>query len=362
MQGRKQEMAMDGLKKNLHFVVFGVGVLIGLVLMVVGMLIKSGKQDAIGESTATLAKHALPTSKLPTKKDADIIKRKKGAFENEIKSSMSALESGPGVALKADRKVFRDGSSFFSEEGDVAVKALQARFMKLEKEIELPAELGGRKLTNPVNAAAASPFWKKTLDEMNAIADPKAIPNFQAQIRIMQEVCFLCEQLLKQKAFAGQGVRLVEFKWEFRGMEAIAAESPWEDYPFVVILECQPGFATAFADELVNASKATMGDSTKAKEGLGRWGFPVELVEMQIELMERPSAVTANIYNKDKAAYGIPETAKSDDPIVEQKKKELEDKLLKDLNLGLPVRCGVRAKALAFNKEWRGVKAAPENN
>lgn len=350
---------MDGLKKNLHFVVLGVGALLGVVLMVAGMMIKSGKQDEIDAAVAALSKHTAKNSALPTKKDTELAKRKKDAFEGELKGSLAALESGAGLALKAGRKDHRDGPTFFSSEGDAAVKDLQKRFEAMDREIKLPPELGDRKLPAPTQP---NTFWENTLKGMNQIADPKQIPNFQVQIRVMQEVCFVCERLLQQAAFRDQGVKLVEFKWEFSGDKSVGPEQPWEEYPFAVILECQPGFATALADELANPSKRTIGDPAKAKEGQGRWGFPVDVFEMQTEVMERAVVTALTIYNKDKAAYGIPAEAKADDQVVLQKKKELEDKLWKELQLVLPVRCGIKAKALAFNKEWRGVKAAAETN
>lgn len=350
---------MDGLKKNLHFIVLGVGALLGLVLMVAGMMIKSGKQGEIDTAVAALATHTKKGSPLPSKKDTEIAKRKKEAFEGEIKASLDALESGAGLALKAGRKDHRDGPTFFSSEADAAVKDLQKRFEKLDREIKLPAELGDRKLPAPQQPNV---FWDNTLKAMNQIADPKQIPNFQYQIRIMQEVCYICERLQQQAAFRDQGVKLVEFKFEFRGDASISPELPWEDFPFSVILECQPGFATALADELANPSKRTIGDPAKAKEGQGRWGFPVEVMELQTEVMERAVVTSLTIYNKDKAAYGIPPEAKADDQVVLQKKKELEEKLWKELQLVLPVRCGIKARALAFNKEWRGVKPPAQTN
>lgn len=346
---------MDGVKKNLHFIVLGAGVLLGLVLMVVGIMIKSGRQQDLGKAAASLPKAA----SLPTKRDSDNIKRMRESFDKEIATAEESLRSGAGAQLRSGRTTFTDGASFFSQEGDVAVKALQARFVKLEKPATLPAELGDRTVPPPQNQPN---YWGSTLQQMNSIADPKKIPEFQTQIRIMSEVCFICEQLLKQPAFAGQGIKLVEFKWEFRGMENVSIDVPWEDFPFVVTLECQPGFATALAEELSNPSRNTLGEPAKAKENLGRWGFPIEVDGMQLELMERPIIATANISNADKAKYGIPENAKDDDPVLMQKKKELEEKWFKDLQLQLPVRAAIRAKALSFNKNWRGVTPPPENN
>lgn len=346
---------MDGLKKNLHFIVLGAGVLVGLVLMVMGIMIKSGRQDDLARATAAMPK----TGSLPTRFDSDREKRRRDAFDKEISAAEESLRTGAGAQLRSGRQTYPDGASFFSQEADAAVKALQARFARLEKPVVLPPELGDRTLPVPQNQPN---YWGATLQAMNSIADPKNIPNFQVQIRIMSEVCFACEQLLKQDAFKDDGVKLVEFKWEFTGTENVSIDSPWEAYQFTVTLECQPGFATALAEELANPSRNTMGDPAKAKENLGRWGFPVEVDAMQIELMERPIFATANISNADKAKYGIPENAKDDDPAVVQKKKELEDKWFKELQLRLPVRAAIRARALSFNKNWRGVTPPPENN
>jgi hypothetical protein len=255
------------------------------------------------------------------------------------------------VALTTDAKTYRDGAAFYSEEGDALVKNLMARFARMEKEPELPEVLGGRKL------AASQPvmFWKSLQDQMNSIADPKAIPSFQKQLRVMHEVCFTCEKLLELDAFRGQGVRLVDFKWESRGSESVSPDTPWEDHPFAIILECHPSFATALAEELANPSNLTLGNTAKAKEGQGRWAFPIEISELQMEMMERPLGASLSILNKDKAAWGIPANASSEDQVVIQKRQEIEDKLRKETQVILPVRCGIRARALTFNKNWRGV-------
>lgn len=346
---------MEGLKKNIHFVVFGVGVLIGLILMVVGIMIKGGSQDQLVAAATAMPKPGT----LPTKSDLDKAKAKRGDFDKQINGAEEALKTGAGAQLRASRTNYPDGPSFFSQEADASVKALQARFKKLEKEMPLPAELGDRTLPVPPNQAN---FWASTLQAMNSIADPKAIPNFQVQIRIMQEVCYVCEQLAKQDAFKDDGIKLVEFKFEFRGQESVSIDSPWEDFPFVVILECQPGFATALVEELANPSKNTTGDPQKAKESLGRWGFPIEVDGMQMELMERPTVVNADIANADKGKYGIPDTTKEDDPALIAKKKEIEEKWFKELQIKLPVRVGIGGRALAFNKNWRGVTPPPESN
>jgi hypothetical protein len=184
----------------------------------------------------------------------------------------------------------------------------------------------------------------------------------------MQEVCFICEQLKKQPAFEKASVKLHEFKFEFRATESLSADAPWEDYPFIVYLDTQPGFLAALADELSNPSEATVGDKVKpgnaelAKNGKGRWLFPIEIEAVQTELIERPLVVNADISNADKKKYGIAETLKADDPNFESKRRELSDKWSKDLKLALPVRGAIKAKALSYNKNWVGVVEPASGN
>ncbi len=351
---------MDQVKKNLHFIVFGAGVLLGIILLVVGIMIKSGAQDRLA------AAGKLPDPKnQPTKKDLANAKDKRAAFDKEIKTVESALASGAGVALKSNHTSHADGSSFYSAEADSMLKNLRTRFEAMEAESTLPAELGGRKLAAPQSPPK---FWDETFRVMNSITDPKQIINFQIQLRIMQEVCFTCEQLRKQKAFEKTGVKLVEFKFEFRATEGLAADTPWEDYPFTVFLDTQPGFLAALADELSNPSEATMGDKAKpgnaelAKAGKGRWLFPVEIEVVQSELVDRPLLVNADITNAEKAKYGIAETLKESDPNFEVKRRELSEKWSKDLKLTLPVHGAIKAKALSYNKSWAGVVEPASSN
>ncbi|MCC6465636.1 MAG: hypothetical protein IT463_09885 [Planctomycetes bacterium] len=342
---------MDGLKKNLHFVVFGAGVMVGIVLLGVGHMVKSGKQDQLAAATAALPK----TGAVFTQGDVDDLRKQRGGFDGSLSAAQDALGKTTGVALRSSMGTHRDGTAFWSsDEGNSALSRLQERFRALEKPVAIPPQAGERTL-----AAPDTKFWDETRNSMSTISDPKQILQWQLQIRLLQEVAFVCEQLTATEAFAGQGVRLASLRMDMKSAENLPADQPWEEYGFTLVVEASPSFCVTLMDQLVNPTAATAGDAAKAKEGKGRWLFPVQLEQMQIELMERPHTAMCNISTPEqKQEWGLDVNFDPTTEAGKRKVEELSKKLQDEVRLKLPVRCGLKMKALQFNANWLVVKPA----
>lgn len=348
---------MESLKKNLHFAIFGAGILVGLILVGAAWFMKAGKVAALDEAKAALAKN--PEAAIPTKGDLDKARGIRAAYDNSLKGAEDALKTGNGAALKRDLRPFTSAQTFYSSEADRLLTDLERRFAALDKPIQYPPELGDRRLPprGLTGSTSAETYIQRKRKEINNNQDVARIVHFQVELRILQEICCTCEKLLTAEAFRDTGVRIEDVKFEQRIGEATGVEQPWEEFSFIIIMECDPAFPVALAEELSNPSKLTEGSAAKADRdnGLARRLFPVVVDDVQTAMRERPQWAGFNIPLSERANYGIPEKAKASDEQVKQIAANKEVELMKSVNVLLPVDASVRARALNYNSKWKAL-------
>jgi hypothetical protein len=192
--------------------------------------------------------------------------------------------------------------------------------------------------------------------DVNTNTDAARIVQFQVELRILQELCVVCEQLMKLEQFRDKGLLLDDVKFDQRTGEA-GIDSPWEEYSFTVMLECPAQFPAALAQELANPSKQGSGSATKEDidKGLGRRLFPISVEDVHTAMRERPMVAGFDVPLDKRAEFQIPEGEKADTPKVKERAEALEREIESRVSVVLPVDAGIRAKALYFNKNWRGL-------
>lgn len=347
---------MEALKKNLHFAVFGAGVLIGLILVGVAYMVKSGKVSQVDEAVAKLGKPAPAT--LPTRGDLETAQSSRNHFNQEIEAAIASLQSGNGTVLKQGIGGNQNPRTYYSQEAEPLLQDLKRRFAAMEKPIRLPEVMGERSLPSR-GMGGSTPgltFIEKKMDDVNRNTDPLKVARHQIDIRILQEICFTCEKLVQLDQFKDTGVRVDDVKFEdARGGDGVSAETPWEEYSFVIYMECHADFPAALAAELANPSKLTEGSSDKdaRKNGQARWLFPVLIDDVQTAMRERPKFAGYDIPLSAREKEGIPAGEKANAPEVQRIAAEKAKALSDTVKVVLPVDAALRARALSFNKNWR---------
>ncbi|MCB9894670.1 MAG: hypothetical protein H6839_09485 [Planctomycetes bacterium] len=358
---------MDNLKKNLHFVVFGAGVLLGIIFVVVGFMYRSGVEQSLTDAEQKLNPKG-PVDSQGTLEDAtDRFKR----FGKSLTDAESALKGG-GQSFTSGFDKRDSGLEFYSEEANMGLKRLQERFDAMVKIPPMPDLVAGWQFQRP--GADRDTFWS---GQQNEMANPpkERIREMQMRLRVLRELATTCERLIAAGADGGYGVKLQNVKFDaYAPIASNEADSPWMGLPCQIFLECLPSFATLLTSELANPTALTMGKA--ADGGDGRIGFPVLLEMMQAEMTARPAAIRYDISNQDKAAVArkmndkgagivLPPDPKDLDPNDGEGRK-LVDAVDKNLNeddrVVLPVAVALKVRAAAFNTNWKAVKAAEDSN
>lgn len=357
---------MENLKKNLHFVVFGAGVLLGVILLVAGITVRGGTESKLDGAQAKLKAN----TKVPTRGTLKQATERSNKFEGSLKDAESTLSKGAGVSFASNYKTYNAGRAFYTNEADGELRDLKARYQAMEKPLALPKLLVGWEYST---SSKESDFWSPLEREMASPPTDK-IRDYQMALRIMGEVATTCERLLATGADGRFGVKLLNMKFDdaYGPSGSSVPDSPWLVKPFSVRLECSPAFAVALLSELVNPSERTL-DATAA--GKKRAGFPMFVDLMQIEQMARPMVLRFDVSNDEKAAVAkavndtlpdgqkiaVPSDPKKMGPKDNGAGQKMVEEIRKALTetdpVTLPVRVGIKLKAAAFNKDWRVVKA-----
>lgn len=363
---------MENLKKNLHFVVFGVGVLLGIIFLVVGIMIRGGTVDSIAEEQAKLA----GTKTIPTLGTYDLTKKKSERFDGSLKGAETVLTSGLGTKFERDYTTHTDGRAFYSNEAYAKLNTLKSRFEAMDKPVKLPELLQGWRLAT--SSAAVDPLAALSNEMTNPPTDK--IREMQMRLRVLEEVATTMERLLETGAGAGLGVKLKEVKFPstFGPISTSEADSPWKALPFEIQIECAPSFAILLAEELVNPSQRTLTATTPSEAGktsYKRVDFPILLDMLQTVMLGRQHEMKLDIKNDDKpgvlAALNslmgpgeeklpVPSDPKALDGEKPDGRRVLEEatRVMNEKDrLVLPVQVGLKLKAASFNRNWRAVKA-----
>jgi hypothetical protein len=371
---------MENLNKNLHFVVFGAGVLLGIIFLGVGMFIRSGTESQLAEQEKALE----PLTKagaVPTEGNLDVAKERSDRFDGSLTAADSALR-GPGSTFISFDRTFSDGLQFYSEEAKGKLSQLQTRFAALEKkELALPALLTG--WTFAAGGSKSDPWAALDKDMANPPAD--RIREMQMRLRMLDELVTTLEKLIETGAGDGFGVKVNELKFPSPFGPSVSSEvdSPWMVLPFEIELECSPALGILLVDELANPTQRTLTATTSTDPakpaGYTRLGFPVLVEMMQTVMLGRQPEMRYQILNEDKPGVltalnaamiegepklPVPPDPQALDPEKPEGQKVVEE-AIRNLNekdrMVLPVQFGLRVKAASFNSSWRAVKA-PEAN
>lgn len=359
---------MENLKKNLHLVVFGSGVLVGIILLLAGMYIRGGKEDSLVAAQTGLPKPA----NVATKGTLDRATKRASEFSGTLNEATSALENGRSVNFNSDYNTYSSGSEFFTKEANAKLRELKGRFKDMEQPQPMPKLLENYSYTS--SGTAVDTFDQLEKDMASPPNDK--IRDYQRRLRILDELATTCERLLAAKVGTAFGVKLISIKFdEFGPWNANLPDAPWMAMGFQVLMECAPDFAVLLASELTNPTELTMSED---KKGHNRRGFPIFLEMMQSEMKERLPEVRFDIGNPEKAEVAgkvndmagkddpkitVPDDPKQLDPATGEGKKLVDtvDGILnvKD-QIALPVRVGFRLRAASFNKNWKVVAVPAE--
>ncbi|MCA8915274.1 MAG: hypothetical protein KDB90_07670 [Planctomycetes bacterium] len=357
---------MDNLKKNLHFVVFGAGVLLGIVFVAVGFMYRSGVEDSLTSAQQTLN----PKAPIASQGTLDRAKARSDRFGQSLADAESALKAG-GQSFASGYDKRDTGLEFYSEEANLGLKRLQERFEAMQKQSTMPDLISGWQFAKP--GADRDTFWSGQQSEM-ANPPKEKIREMQMRLRILGEIATTCEKLIAAGADGGYGVKLQSVKFDVYGpIGSNEADSPWMGMPFQVFADCLPSFATLLASELVNPTALTMGKATDG--GAERAGFPCLLEMLQAEMTARPAEIRLDIssdmkgdmarkMNEKGAGIIIPPEPKDLDP-NETEGRKLADAVKQNLNeddrVVLPMSFALKMRAVAFNSNWKAVKVEEEN-
>lgn len=360
---------MDNLKKNLHFVVFGSGVLLGIILLFVGITVRGGKEESLTTAKANLAKY----NSVKTKGALERATERASSFGGTLEEADSALTKGKAVAFNSDYRTHSSGGAFYSAEANAKLNELRGRFAAIEKPQPMPKLLSDYAFVQSGNSGSGA-FWTQLEKDMSSPPAEKIL-HYQMRLRIMHEFITTCERLLETGAEGQLGVALISMKFdEYAPSGNSPLDSPWMNMPFQVVMESAPSFAVLLSNELANPTKRSLG---KTEGGNERMGFPIFLDMLQTEMKERPLLVRFDVSNDEKKAVAdkvneklgagekinVPSDPKALDPNEGEGKKLVEaaTEILNETDvIELPVRVGMRLRAGSFNKDWKVVAAPPE--
>ena len=352
---------MDNLKQNLHFVVLGGGILLGIIFVVAGIVVRGGTEEQLATANQSLS----GKTGVATKGTLDDLERRSGKFESTLDEAETALKGA--VSFDNGYEDHSSGNAFYTNEANRKLTNLRDRWAALEVDQKLSTLLEGWVVKRSSGNENADAFWTRMQTE---VANPPvdSIRDLQRQLRILEEVLVACERLVAAKLDNGMGVKLLEFKAEpHASLTNNKLDSPWMVTQWEIDIECDPGFAVLLFDELVNPSALTM---AKVQDKPDRIGFPNLPMNLQTEMIERPGELKLSIQNDEKAgAYkkandageslAVPDDPENVDPnsTVGKALSESLHKILTEKHpIVMPVRAGIRMQAASFNSEWRAVK------
>ncbi len=341
---------MDNLKKNLHFVVFGAGIALGLILLVVGYFIRSGEEAALAAQIQKL------NSKkgVPTQGDVDAASRARNQFDQSIAQAVDRLK-GPGSALLATGTEPAEPSAFYQQRGTDFIKSMRARFGAMEENTSLPERMKGWTL---VKTGRQQPNYWNDLDQEIARVDAGKLEEMRTRLRIIEEICIICELLLRDSRYRGQPVKFNGLNAEPKALsDNNETTSVWWEVPYTINIECMPAFGYALISELVCPTVLTEGETN----GQRRLMFPNQVDTIQSTAVSRPLALRYRITNEMKAREEIPDGFDPNTPegreLLERKVQQFE----REVRPLLPMQFAIKLRGQSWNPKW-GVITPPEQS
>lgn len=336
---------MDNLKKNLHLVVFGAGVLLAIILMVVGIVIRGGTEGSLDTATENVKKAGNP----PTAGDVKVATAAREAFDTGIKDAEASFTTGRGAKLGMNPTDITDGGQFWTGMGKPALTELQAGFTALEKPIAIPKILSKFRLAPPQQAVD---FWGTMEREWSQLASDRArIREADRKIRIMREVLGAAQVVAARPEFANEGFKLIQFTFDTAPASAasVLAASPWLMTPFTVVAECSPAFSAALIEELSSPS-TTQNDK--------RLYFPVLVDKVMTEMSPRPTGVEFTIPAEMREELKLSDKLNPDSPEGKAEADRIAKLMADEARIAIPPKITAKFQALLVNRDWRVIKQA----
>lgn len=368
------------MKGKLHFIVFGVGAVVGIVLAVIGSGMKSDLTAEIVKSEKALQS---PNS-LPTKGDFAKAKKLRSRYDQSVNSSLSRLEregknlTSSIIGTPPNPNSFRSTAS--TELDDLKDRADALR-VKDARATRFHEWIKGDKID--INEADAFRSLQNELSELN---DQALVKPFQIRLVLINEFLTIAEVLLNQPQFKDKsGLEIVSWKFQEMNSDQANEEQPFVRLPFSVQFRADAALATAIVDEFLNPSKNTAKSGTEDDSPV-RQNFPVGLTNFSMKQGKRPSLVYVDMPTKDAIILGLdPELIENEsgwnaamkglakkmshlekelrqahldaleNPSEEEKKRVSEADYTDDVRFTLPVECDLGLVALKLNKKWKAI-------
>jgi hypothetical protein len=341
---------MDNLKKNLHFVVFGAGIALGLILLGAGYFIRSGSEAALAGQIQKLNSK----KSVPTQGDLDAAKTTRDRFDADITKAVTQLQ-GPGSSLLAQGNEPTEPSAFYQQRGTTFIESMRARFGAMEQNSSLPERMKGWTVAR--TGRPQGNFWND-LDQEIARVDAAKLEEVRTRLRIIEEICIICELLLRDSRYVGQPVKFNGLKVEAKALsDNNDVTSAWWEVPYTLDIECMPAFGYALVSELLRPTDLTTGETN----GQTRWMFPNQLDTMQSATLSRQLALRYRITPAMRASENIPDDFDPETPegkaLLDNKVKQFES----DVRPLLPMQFAIKLRGLSWNPKW-GVVTPPEQS
>jgi hypothetical protein len=341
---------MDNLKKQLHLVVFGLGILVGVVLLVVGMGIVSGAEDSLEQQARQLEMARVVYSEA----DVNAMRAARAEFNETYEQALTQIRQTTGRALMADIDPNAPLTAFQSTVAPNALRSLRDRFGRLERAVDMSDHVQeGWSYPSPAPAWS----WESRIQEVQRVPQAQ-VEQVQLELRLLDELCTIAELLMESGRFTG-GVRLLDFSADqfVTGTGRDAESAPWTRLPYRFTIMCHPDFGAALINELTRPTALTAGQTAQNRQ---RHGFPVELASAQWAWTERPNTIRIDVAPDDRARYDISPDAPHQGPEAQALARRIGSQLSSEVNIVQPARLAVRADALRFNREWRALPQEEE--
>ncbi|MDC1142614.1 hypothetical protein OAU50_05950 [Planctomycetota bacterium] len=349
------------MKGKLHFIVFGLGALVGIVMAFVGVNAKSGATEKI-----TAQANQLPApSSIPTQGDLEKASKLRKKYDSSIDGSEKLLRQ-QGNNLTSTLTDEPPVNQFLSRANQI-ITSLEERATALEvkdvRGVQFPEWVKGDSL----NSGEEDPF-KALADKARGLTNNDQVRPFQIRLVIIGEFLTIAEALLKQPQYANDnGLRIVRFDFaEMDAKRSVDDEQPFVRYPFSVVFDADPRLSAAIMDEFLNPSeltaKSVVGDDPENQITNTRLNFPVNMINYAMRQAKRPSVVNVDLPREKALELKLPADMTSDDPRWAKAMKDLADSdIVKEVRFNLPMQCEIKLEALKLNTKWKAIAKAEED-
>lgn len=348
------------MKDSLHFILLGVLGLLGVVMMAVGVVAKTGAEDKL--NNAAKAVSGALAGGVPTAGEVKALEAAQAKFNGEVEGMRSAFTNAVGGKLFEFTKTYNSSDDFNTEVVSKELPRLRDGFARLKNSPKLPDALTAQGARLPDEDESAA-FWASVQSEMRSNTNVQEIPKLQARLKVMREVLIACEKLLQSSQFKGLPFVFRRFEFgNFNQEGSTETKDPWLKHEFMFVFDGEPSFGLALMDALLFPTEATCGKGDGKRDGL-----PFALVSMVALQPERPHVAQFMLPASERAAYEIPgewregdEANKFDEGGTSSKRYAIAADLEKKLVISLPLRFELKLHALRANPTWKPIAVPAE--